>query len=77
MHVFIGHLMFVAQKVAKEQGLLPGGFRLVHRHIYKDICTLLNCTYIHKTIQQTVHAYTYVLYIVYIYCMEILLEESS
>jgi hypothetical protein len=71
MHVFIGHLMFVAQKVAKEQGLSPGGFRLVHRHIYEDICTLLNCTYIHKAIQLTVHmCCIYIIYIcVYIYTL--------
>ena len=25
----LGHLMFVAQKVAKEQGLTPDGFRVV------------------------------------------------
>eukprot|EP00597_Dinobryon_sp_UTEXLB2267_P003984 CAMPEP_0170075996 /NCGR_PEP_ID=MMETSP0019_2-20121128/13040_1 /TAXON_ID=98059 /ORGANISM="Dinobryon sp., Strain UTEXLB2267" /LENGTH=137 /DNA_ID=CAMNT_0010287337 /DNA_START=146 /DNA_END=559 /DNA_ORIENTATION=- len=42
----LGHLMFTAQKVAKEQGLVPGGFRLVVND-GKDGCQSVYHLHIH------------------------------
>ena len=59
--------MFVAQKVAKGQGLLPDGFRLVHTY-YACIHTYILIVYI-QYIHTNIHTYdihTYILLYVHI-----------